>query len=274
MGLDATVNCACFRQGRIVSPFPAHSIINDDGELAWDFPELGHEADYARFNEWLATEAVCAHPGMKYATLRIATWGGVRHFQAALEEAGWDLFPTLRAYLPDANGGQLPASAASAALEELQIFTERYISSAPVLVNVATGALEREEGFALMSGDYRRGTSGWILAMDQDGVYVDVLTAPPARSFRSRHFEQLLVPASEHPSPTRFEIVLRDVASDERCATPARQSVTHPNRSFAIWVELRVELRTERADRLTYILEPLAQILQAARDTCNPVRWW
>ena len=39
-------------------------------------------------------------------------------------------------------------------------------------------------------------------------------------------------------------------------------------------VELRVELRTQRADRFTYILEILGQILQAARETGNPVRWW
>lgn len=274
MGLDASVTCACFRQGRIVSPFPAHTIIDDEGELALDFPALGHEEDYARFYEWLSTGAVCEHPDMEYAKLRIATWGGVRDFQAALEDTGWESFPTLHAYLPEANGGQLPASAASAALEELETFKERYISSVPVLVNVETGALERGGGFYTVSGDYRHGTSGWLVGIDRDGVYVDVCTPPPARAFRSRHFEQLLIPPPENHPRTRFEIVLRDVASGERCATPAKQFVTHPSRSFGLRVELRVELRIQRADRFTYILEPLEQILQAARETGNPVRWW
>lgn len=274
MGLDASVSCACFRQGPHASPFPAHTMIDDEGELALDFPELGHEEDYARFREWLATGAVCEHPDMEYATVRIATWAGVRDFQAALEDTGWELFPTLHAYLPEANGGQLPASAASAALEELETFKERYSSSMPVLVNVETGALEREQGFYTVSGDYHHGTSGWIVGMDRDGVYVDVRTPPPARAFRSQHFEQLLIPAADNPSPTRFEIVLRDVASGERCATPVKQFVTHPARSFGLRVELRVELRTQRADGFTYILEPLEQILQAARETGNPVRWW
>jgi hypothetical protein len=122
-------------------------MINNDGELTLDFPEWGHEEDFARFHEWLATGAVCEHPNMEYASVRISNWGGVHDFQAALEEAGWELFPTLHAYLPTANGGHLPASAAGAALEELQTFTERYTSSVPVLVNVETGVLERENGF-------------------------------------------------------------------------------------------------------------------------------
>lgn len=272
MGLDATVMCACFRQGRIVSPFPAHTMINEYGELALDFPELGHEEDYARFYEWLTTATLCEHPDMEYATIRISTWAGVHYFQAALEKAGWDQFPTLRAYLPEANGGQLPASAARAALDELQTFKERYSSSVPVLVNVETGALEREEGFAFYSGGYSKGISGGIVAMDLDGVYVEVNTPPPSKSFRSRHFEQLVVPQQEGRSHARPEIVLRDLESGESCVSP--HHVTHPDYPFAFRVELRVESRTQRADRFTYILEPLEQILQAAHETGNPVRWW
>jgi hypothetical protein len=112
------------------------------------------------------------------------------------------------------------------------------------------------------------------VGLDLDGVYVDVRTPPPPRAFRSRHFEQLLIPPPENQPGTRFEIVLRDVASGERCATPAKQFVTHPSRTFGLRVELRVELRTVRADRCTYILGTLGQILQAARETGNPVRWW
>lgn len=272
MGLDASVTCACFRQGRIVSPFPAHTMIDEDGELALDFPELGHEEDYAQFYEWLATGAVCEHPGMEYATVHISTWGGVHQFQAALEEAGWELYPTLHAYLPEANGGHLPASAASAALVELQNFKESYTTSVPVLVNVETGVLELEEGFYTVSGDYSPGVSGNIVGMDQDGVYVEVSTPPPVRSFRSRHFEQQVVPAQDDRSRARHEIVFRDLESGESCVSP--HYVTRPFQPFALRVELRVESRTQRADRFAYILEPLEQILQAARETGNPVRWW
>jgi hypothetical protein len=275
MGLDASVSCACFREGRIVSPVPEHTVINDDGELTLDFPKQGHEEDYARFHEWLATGAVCEHPNMEYASLRISTWGGVSNFRAALEETGWELFPTLHAYLPKANGGQLPASAAEAALEELQTFKARYISSVPALVNVETGVLEREEGFFyIVSGDYSPGTSGYIVGMDRDGVYVEVATLPPARSFRSRHFEQQLVPTEDDRSRARPEIVLRDVVSGESCVSPHLVTNPKPFQPISLRMELRVELRTQRADRFTYILETLGQILQAARETGNPVRWW
>ncbi len=255
MGLDASVTCACFRQGRIISPFPAHTTIDDDGELTLDFPKLGHEEEYARFYEWFDTGEVCEHPGMEYATVRISTWGGVHSFQAALEETGWELFPTLHAYLPEANGGQLPASAASAALHELQTFKERYTGTVPVLVNVETGALEQEHGFARMSGDYSPGRSGYIVAMDRDGVYVEVATPPPlARSFRSRHFEQLVVLKQEDRPRARYETVFRDLESGESCILPILDTVTRRGHTFALRVELRVELRTQRADRFTYIL--------------------
>ena len=108
--------------------------------------------------------------------------------------------------------------------------------------------------------------------MDRDGVYVEVSTPPPARSFRSRHFEQLLIPKQDDRSGARHEIVFRDLESGESCVSP--HYVTRPFQPFALRVELRVELRTQRADRFTYILEPLDQILQAARETGNPVRWW
>ena len=272
MGLDASVTCACFRQGRIVSPFPAHTFINDDGELALDFPELGHEDEYARFHEWLGTGAVCEHPGMEYVTLRISTWPGVRHLQSALKEAGWDQFPMLHAYLPIANGGQLPASAASATLEELETFKERYTSSVPVLVNVETGVLEQEEGFYGISGHYVQGVSGYLMGMDREGVYIEDARTLPSHSFRSRHFEQLLVPKQEFGSRARYEIILRDMESGESCVSP--DIVTGRAHAVAVRVELRVELRTQRADRFTYILAPWEQILQAARETGNPVRWW
>jgi hypothetical protein len=245
---------------------------DEDGELTLDFPEFGHEEEYAQFREWLATEEVCEHPRMEYATLRISTWGGVRSFQAALEEAGWELFPTLHAYLPTANGGRLPASAASLALEELQTFKERFAGTVPALVNVDTGVLEREEGFYMVTGGYSPGISGSLVGMDRDGVYVEVSTPPPARSFRSRHFEQLVVPTQDDQSRARYEIVFRDLESGESCAIP--HYLTRPYNSFALRVELRVELRTQRADRFTYILVPLEQILQASRETGNPVRWW
>ena len=274
MGLDAAVSCTCFQRGRIVSPFPDHTIMDEEGWLTLDFPLRGHEDEYDIFEEWLNTGTVCEHPGMKYCNVHLSNWGGYRSFQAALEEAGWKHFPTLHTYLPNLNGGRLPASAAGTALEELKTFTELYTGSVPVLVHAETGALEEEGEFGIYS-DSPQEDFGYVVGMDRDGVYVGVLSQPshisshsPQISFRSRHFEQRVAPNQEDQPWAPYEVVLRDLVTGESCVSP--HAVTRVLHSCT----LRVEQRTQRADSYTYILEPLEQVLLAALETGSPVRWY
>jgi hypothetical protein len=268
MGLDAAVPCTCFQQGRIVSPFPDHTIMDEEGQLTLDFPLRGHEEEYDIFEEWLHHGTVCEHPGMKYCKVHLSNWGGVRSFQAALEEAGWDHFPTLRAYLPEHNGGRLPASLAEAALEELKTFRGIYTGTVPVLVNAETGTLEREHGFAIYGGR-SQDHSEYVVGMDRDGVYVGVPSRPPQISFRSQYFEQRLTSQQEDVLLLgTYKVVLRDLVTGETCVSP--RAVTKVLKSCT----MRVGRRTQRADRFTSILEPLEQILLAAVETGNPVGWY
>ena len=94
MGLDATVSCTCYKQGRIISPFPEHTIVNAEGQLELDLPMRGHEDEHDIFEEWLNNNP-CEHDRMEFCQVRISNWGGYRSFQAALEEAGWDHFPNV-----------------------------------------------------------------------------------------------------------------------------------------------------------------------------------
>jgi hypothetical protein len=85
-------------------------------------PYEGNEDKHAIFEQWM--EQACAHLDMDYASERISHWAGYRLFQQALSRAGWQHYPTLRAELPESNGGLMSAQSAAKALHELHYFEE------------------------------------------------------------------------------------------------------------------------------------------------------
>lgn len=266
MGLDAAVSCTCYRQGRAISPFPKHTRVDDEGELFLDLPLRGHEDEHDIFEEWLYNGSPCEHPRMELCQVRISNWGGVSSFKSALEQAGWEHFPTLHTYLPNANGGHLPADAAGTALEELETFRRIFEGSVPVLVNAETGDLARPMGNFIAGGHTPSGFH-YAVGLDQDGVYVAELSDPPRVYFRSRLFELQLAPGQDDLPLARRQVVYRDVATGEECLCPI--ALLLPIRP----ITLRVEQRGLDVDYFTYIFEPLEQVLQASMLTGNPVRW-
>ena len=119
MGLDATVMCTCFAEGRAAPPpfSPALLHRGHHGLLA-----LADDADPAlwdAFERW--TDAACEHPAMEAASERIASWAGLRRFQEAIEALGRERFPVLAGELPGgaAAADHLPADRAALALDEL-----------------------------------------------------------------------------------------------------------------------------------------------------------
>lgn len=266
MGLDAEVSCTCYQQGWAISPFPEHTRVDDEGELVLDLPRRGHEDEHALFEEWLYNGSLCEHPEMVFCRVRISNWGGYRSFQSALEETGWEHFPTLHAYLPENNGGHLPAHAAGTALEELETFRRIYAGTIPVLVNVETGELVNPLGYSIMGGRTPAGFP-YVVGIDRDGIYVAEGADQPHVLFRSSLFEQHLTPGQEDISPAPWLVTYRDVATGEECRCPL--PLVAPIGS----ITLQVKQRGQTAARFTYILDPLEQILQASVLTGNPVRW-
>src|SRR5690242_16671064 len=121
MGLDASVMCNCYRQGKTTPcPFPEYFYVDEDGFPALNLPYEYNEEKFDIFENWLAT--CCEHPNMDYAAVFVANWKGYQSFLAALEQAGWENFPMLHAELPEDNQGLTSAEAAQAALQELELF--------------------------------------------------------------------------------------------------------------------------------------------------------
>ena len=263
MGLDAEVSCPCYQQGRVVSPFPEQTIIDAEGWLDLNVPYEGHEAEHDRFETWRSR--ACEHPMMTYCRVHLSNWSGYRMFQAALEEAGWEHFPTLCAHLPNGNGGAMSAQAAAVALQELETFRRIYQGTVTVLVNAETGEVERTY-IEAYDGLFRFGPK-YEVGFDPHGLYVREPSEPRAEYFRSRWFEQRLGPVEGNRPTAPREVTLIDLATGQQFAGPV--AVTDPPTHST----LRVEERTQTAERFRYILEPLVLVCRAAIETGNPVRW-
>ena len=119
MGLDATVMCTCFAEGRAAPPpFPASLIhLSHHGYLA--LADDAAPALWEAFERW--TETACEHPDMEAASERIASWAGLRRLQEAIEALGRGRFPVLAGELPGGADAaeHLPAARAALALDEL-----------------------------------------------------------------------------------------------------------------------------------------------------------
>ncbi len=135
MGLDATVRCRCFEEGKLKpGPIPLEDLyIDKDGYLASRTLDAAREKyDYRRFDarygalsdefcEWL--QDCCEHEGGDYFTEWVDNWAGVAHFCALVESAGGEAeFPLLSSFIPDGNGGAYPAEKARDTLDELRRF--------------------------------------------------------------------------------------------------------------------------------------------------------
>lgn len=137
MGLDASVRCRCFEEGKLEpGTVPVEDLyIDSDGYLASRKLDEAHEAYddrrfEARFYEldrafdmWL--EQCCEHEDGEYCTERVGNWASCGEFRYLVRKAGGErLFPLLSHLLPDGNGGTYPVEKAEATLEELDRFLE------------------------------------------------------------------------------------------------------------------------------------------------------
>lgn len=286
MGLDAFVCCACYRQGRATpAPVPAELLVFDEtGEPDLALPYTReHKELHQRFWTWMRT--CCPHPNMHYESVRVANWGGYRSFQQALESAGWELFPTLRAELPDSNGGVMSAEAAARALEELAVFAALpEVGDAWYLLDGDTGDVVAEYIAHYQGRFVLGGGSGVDLGVDPRGFFVASHSDPPRELFRAMRFEQRpLDPAGvDAYGRGAVELVDRDsgrcltipIAVTRVVAWPDGRDVDQEGRvCLHAPRQLRVERRTVTPEDYQYAVEPLERVCRAAVATGNPVAW-
>ena len=137
MGLDATVRCRCFEEGKLSpGPVPFDDLyIDEDGCLSsrkldrarYAFDYRRFDARYGKlqyeFDTW--ARHCCEHEYGQYCDERVSNWAGCAQFENLVEEAGGgETFPLLSNLLPNGNGGIYPAEKAEATLKELDRFAK------------------------------------------------------------------------------------------------------------------------------------------------------
>src|SRR5215470_12743901 len=109
MGLDAFVRCNCVKEGKAAfPPFMDKVTFDTEGYVELIPSEAANEELEQKLDSW----QWCEHEDRKFAREHISNWSGYRFFQQSLGKLGWEHFPNLKEYLPDANGGSLPANIA------------------------------------------------------------------------------------------------------------------------------------------------------------------
>jgi hypothetical protein len=105
-------------------------------------------------------------------TSDVISWGAYRSFQQALEAAGWEHFPTLKAEMP-INGQRITAAnAAPQMLDELFFFsTKADIGQTTVLLDTDTDE-ELQEYIAAWGRQFNAGRSGEDLGVDEEGFFI------------------------------------------------------------------------------------------------------
>lgn len=275
MGLDASVMCNCYRDGKATAcPFPEDFYVDEDGFPAVRIADFDDSEKSDEFDEWLAT--CCEHPNMDYRSVFIANWRGYQSFRDALGQFGWDHFPILYAELPAGNEGVTSAKAASAALHELSFFKARGDGIPKIfLVNTETGGiigasmLEQNNPFGL---DAR---TGLTIGFDEDGFFIRDAWELNRELFRAMRFEQRIVEADGLDKPQQYEYI--DMEHDRHyvCSTPIRvfERADLGQLKQVYPSKMHVEKRAVDAAYFDYILQPLIAIFEAAVETGNPVRW-
>lgn len=287
MGLDASVRCTCYEDGRTLPPpVPAELLaFDDEGWLQLDLPYEGNEEQFARFARWWS--ASCEHEDMRAARVHVSNWSGYRAFQQALGRAGWARFPTLKAELPEVNGGSTSAAAAALALEELAWFREHAdLGHNWFLVDGETGETLHEYIAAYEGKFVLGGRSGMDVGIDPEGLFIVSRTEPPRELFRALRLEQrLLDPAREAAGgdPGPVELVDLDTGRRLECEMAVsgnqvpwpdgRMQDDEGRLRFSYPRRLQVERRAISPSTFDYVLQPLEEVFRAAVATGNPVHW-
>ncbi|MEZ6070030.1 MAG: hypothetical protein R3C10_07060 [Pirellulales bacterium] len=283
MGLDASVMCNCFERGLTSEPpFPRDWLhVDEEGYLNLK-PEHDSSERWHLLWEWQRN--CCEHEGMNYCSHRISNWYGYRLFQAALQNAGAELFPMLVEELPDLNGGLTESRAAASCLRELATFREKgVIGTKTVLVDTNADVVIREfvavyEGVFILAG-----SAGLHFGLTEFEFYIrDAETGELL--FTATRFQQSV--QGKKPSGESGERVLYtdlDSGATFECSVAVSgQQIPWDDGSlqndegrvrFDYPIELHVEPRESLADDFDYVVTPLENVFRASTITGNPVRW-
>lgn len=282
MGLSAAIACNCFREGTVTSPppFPSEWLLLDGSGV-----HLVEEHD-SRQNQdelWRWRWNSCPHNGNHY--FDICGWPTFRKFGEALEEIGWQAFPTLVIPFNDQVWSETPTTACEAALKEIDYFLALgQIGSRTVLVEEITGEVvyERLEAYQGELGSVGKPGENLCYGLDEFEFFCRHRETGETL-FRATRFRQITndgaaiandgsnviwqnseTNATFAPGTTvsRYQ----DLMPGESDDLNAHFRITYPS-------ELYVDRRALRSDDFDYLLTRLKKAYQKAIETGNDIHW-
>jgi hypothetical protein len=275
MGLALRVSCRCFVEGKTQPPFSGPIKVGEDGAVYLDLPLEGYEEKYTLFSIW--KETGCEHERMSYAS-DVINWGAYRSFQQALEAAGWEHFPTLKAEMPVNDERITSADAAPAMLEELLFFsTEADLGQTTVLVDTDTGE-DLQEYIADYGGQFHIGQSGENFGVDEEGFFIRRDLDDGAKEvFRAMRIEQKIPESNFEGVRSQFMVEFINLDSGVRyvCGEPMVKISRWPDGRFRLEYPARMHVTKRKREALEFeaVVNSLGAIFEAAVKIGNPIYW-
>lgn len=278
MGLDASVRCRCFEEGELnPGPVPVDDLyIDADGYLSSRTLDSAREQyDYRRFDarygaledefyEWL--HHPCGHADGEQCCEWVSNWSGVSTFKSLVEEFGGEQeFPILSTMLPSGNGGLFPADQASAALEELDRFTE-------MVVDVSVWELRDAECDEVVRFWTKTEAVTWMMGprdcVGAQGGYVFFKHAGRP-CVRTNHFKQMPLGKPDANGCQQMYIVALDTGeATETFNFLGLKGMPKAEQEFYVTSGNMPLYEGEYG-----VAERLRRLLLAAQGTGNPIRW-
>lgn len=279
MGLDATVRCRCFEEGKLKpGPVPLDDVYVDEegylssrkldaarGRLTYRQLDARYGELERAFRRW--ADSCCEHEDGEYCYERVGNIAGCAEFDSLVKAVGGEVeFPLLSKLLPHANGGTYPAEKAAATLAELDRFIEKVCDVVEWVLCDAESDAEiwssTDKGsFPLMMGPYDevRMTGGKVCFWHAGRQLVE-----------TTHFRQVPLGKPDKQGCQRMEIVCLDTGA----ATEVFDSVGPIG---APKVEREFYVTSKKAPFLYEgkygIAERIRKLLVASIETGNPIRW-
>lgn len=279
MGLDASVRCRCFEEGRLKpGPVPVEDLyIDEEGYLSsrklnaaykkYDYRQ--YRARYGKLNdafeEW--ADHACEHEYGEYCSEWVNNWSGVSGFEFRVDEAGGEAeFPLLSKMLPHVNGGTYPVELAKPTLKELDRFVEK-VSDVDewVLCDCET----EEEVWTQTDG----GSFTWMYSCNQRIGMVGgkvFFEGPGDLYVETTHFRQEPIEEPGCKGSRKMRIVCLDCDGVTEAFEPlGSEGAQNSPREFCV-ISKRAPFLWE-GKYLT--AERIRNLLVASIETGNPIRW-
>lgn len=278
MGLDGTVRCRCFEEGKLrPGPVSIEDVyIDEEGGLAsrmldearkrlrWQdfharYGELNRE-----FYDW--AWSACEHEGGDYCDEWVSNWAGCAQFEGLVEELGGEAeFPLLSDLLPRGNGGLYPVSKAQATLDELDRFIAR-------VMDVDEWVLCDQETDAQIWTSTNGASFPWMMG---PGIEVGmnggkVYFSSADQFFETTHFKQTPIGEPDEKGSQRMLIERLDgEGSIEVFDSIGPQDAPKVGREFYVTSEKAPFLYEGKY----WTAERIRNLLVASIETGNPIRW-